>query len=314
MTTFGLSLPHYDGFFPDSSTRGARRTSAAIDVAVCAEDLGFEAVWVSDHLGLAVDGGPVRRSPDCWTLLAAIATETSTIRVGSLVSNASLRPPAILAHQVKTVLDLAGPRVDVGLGAGWNHDEYTTAGLAFPSVSKRLAAVRDTAAALRKATGDSMPPLWVGGKRSGILAVTAEISDGWNLAWDPDPCVFDVLQERLRALAQAAGRPTPRMSVGLTTVIGWDEADLRRRWEQLRQWVPGGYLDEADFEQWRARGLVGTVATVRARAVEWANRGVDHIVCAFGMPFGLFDAEQLDLAREALELEPRVVSSRLPAS
>jgi len=305
MTTFGLALPHYDGFFPDTSIAGARRTRAAISYAQRAEAIGFDEIWVSDHLGLNIDDGPARRSSDCWTLLAAIAAETRSIRLGSLVSNASLRPPALLAHQVATVLDLAGPRIDVGIGAGWNRDEYATAGLAFPSGPERLALVKGTAAELRRATGTAIPPLWIGGKRSGILTVAAEIADGWNFAWDPTPDQFRSRYARLGDLAGQTGRAVPQASVGLTTVVGRDERDLQRRWERLRRWVPGGHLDSVQFDEWRTRGLVGSVEEVSDRVHRWGQQGVDHIICAFGMPFGLFDDEQLDLAQKALGLAAR---------
>ncbi|MGH4020567.1 MAG: LLM class flavin-dependent oxidoreductase [Pseudonocardiaceae bacterium] len=104
MITFGLSLPHYDGLFSAGSTTGAVRTQAAFDYALRAEQTGFSQVWVSDHLWLDLDGER-RRSPDCWTLLAAIATRTQRIRLGSLVTAAPLREPALLAHQVATVAD-----------------------------------------------------------------------------------------------------------------------------------------------------------------------------------------------------------------
>ncbi|GAA1862413.1 LLM class flavin-dependent oxidoreductase [Myceligenerans crystallogenes] len=302
MTTYGLALPHYDGLFPDASTWGARRTQATLAYARRAEDLGFAEVWVSDHLTLTLDGGPRRRSPDCWTLLGAIAQRTDSIRLGSLVSNASLRPPALLAHQVATVIDLAGTRVDVGLGAGWNAQEYVSAGIAFPDAGERLAAVQRTADAVRQAAGEATPPLWIGGKRSGALAMAGKIGDGWNLAWDPNPAAFDTRRAQVNAAAEAAGRPAPRVSVGLTTLVGQDEPDLRRRWELLRRRVPDGYLDRVTFDQWRTKGLIGTVDDLSARARTWTDRDVDHIICAFGMPFALFDDDQLNLTRQALSI------------
>jgi alkanesulfonate monooxygenase SsuD/methylene tetrahydromethanopterin reductase-like flavin-dependent oxidoreductase (luciferase family) len=84
-------------------------------------------------------------------------------------------------------------------------------------------------------------------------------------------------------------------SIGLTTLVGENENDLRRRWDRLRRWAPGGYLDSIRFETWRQRGLVGTPKEIRRRVQQWQGVGVSHIVCAFGMPFGIFDDEQLGL-------------------
>ncbi|MGH3370144.1 MAG: LLM class flavin-dependent oxidoreductase, partial [Nocardioidaceae bacterium] len=86
MTTIGVTLPHYDGFFPDRDVKGAHRTSLALEYAHRIEAAGLHEVWVSDHLWLEVAPGDRRPSADCWTLLAAIAATTRTVRLGSLVT------------------------------------------------------------------------------------------------------------------------------------------------------------------------------------------------------------------------------------
>jgi alkanesulfonate monooxygenase SsuD/methylene tetrahydromethanopterin reductase-like flavin-dependent oxidoreductase (luciferase family) len=226
------------------------------------------------------------------------------IRIGSLVTPVTMRHPLLLTHQIATVLDLAGPRLDVGLGAGWNEAEFTSAGLPFPAAPVRLAAVKHTATLLRNELGDAAPPIWVGGKRSGILRVTGETTDGWNLAWDPTPADYT---RRLPTLLKHT-EPTKdttgfARSVGLTTAIGTHETDLHRQGKRLCRWAPGQYLERLGFERWRSQGLIGTPDEVRARFPAWESRGVDHIVCALGIPFGLFDADQLTLVSEVLRGE-----------
>jgi len=294
--TFGIALPHYDGLFPTQAVAGSERTHQALAYAHHAEEFGFHEVWVSDHLWLNL-AGTIRRSPDCWTLLATIAATTKKIRLGSLVTAAPLRAPAVLAHQVATVCDIVGDRLDVGLGAGWNEDEFTSGGIPFRSVPERLTSVKRSAEAIRSRLGSAAPPVWIGGKRSGILEVAGRVADGWNLAWDPTPEQYSTRWRMLGAAAAAAGRDSAVLtrSVGLTTVIGTGEADLYRRWEHLRAWVPGGHLDAVNFATWRQRGLIGTPNEVRQRLDMWAGLGVHHVVCTFGMPFGLFDDEQLAL-------------------
>ncbi|MEU9481224.1 LLM class flavin-dependent oxidoreductase [Streptomyces sp. NPDC048191] len=300
MITIGLALPHYDGFFPTPEVTKAHRTRKALAYAQRAEQSGLHQVWVSDHLWLDVAPQDRRHSPDCWTLLAAIAATTSRIRLGSLVTPAPLREPELLVHQIATVADLAGERLAIGLGAGWNPAEFTAAGRPFPAAADRLASVERTAALIRTELGPTSPPVWVGGKRSGILGVAARVADGWNLAWNPTPADYRRCLARLNAAQPSQRTSAPILrSVGLTTVIGTDEADLYQRWTKLRRWVPGGHLDGLPFDTWRSRGLIGTPDEVHNRLTAWENLGVDHVVCALGMPFGLFDDEQIDLLTAA---------------
>lgn len=298
MITLGLALPHYDGLFPDPNIAGSARTRAALAYAERAEAAGFHELWVSDHLWLDAGDGRRRRSPDCWTLLTALATVTQRIRLGSLVTAAPLREPALLTHQIATASDIAGPRIDVGLGAGWHAAEFEDANVHFPTSTQRLAAVEATANLLRTRLGSSAPPIWIGGKRSGILSVAGRVADGWNLAWDPSPDDFTRRLNTVLTTAEARNpdsRSTLLRSVGLTTVVGKDEDDLHRRWQRLRRWVPARHLDAVPFEAWRHRGLIGTPDEIRSRLLTWERLGVDHIVCAMGIPFGLFDDEQIEM-------------------
>jgi alkanesulfonate monooxygenase SsuD/methylene tetrahydromethanopterin reductase-like flavin-dependent oxidoreductase (luciferase family) len=298
----GTKLHVADSLPCESTVRGlsrVNRTQATLSTAHRAEEVGFHAVWVSDHLWLDVAPGDRRRSPDCWALLAALAATTDRIRIGSLVTAAPLRPPALLSHQVATVVDLAQGRLDVGLGAGWNTAEFTAAAIPFPDTASRLTLVEDIAQQIRTDLGPTAPPIWIGGKRSGILAVAGRIGDAWNLAWDPTP--EDFRRRLARLQERRATNSTPMLlSVGLTTVIATDEADLRQRWDRLQAWAPGDHVTRLGFDAWRRRGLIGTPDEVRARAAGWADLGVAHIVCALGMPFGLFEEKQIDLVAAAL--------------
>jgi len=295
MVTLGLALPHYDDVFPDPGVTGAARTRAALDYASMAERAGLHEIWVSDHLWLDMGDGARRASPDCWTLLAALAVTTQRIRIGSLVTPAPLRPSGLFAHQVSTVVDLAGDRLDIGLGAGWHAAEFDTAGVPFGSAEVRLAALESCIGRLRAKFGSACPPIWVGGKGSRTRALANRLADGWNLAWNPNP---EAVWRMFNLLVPDPCRSLPcevRISIGLTTVIATDEADLRRRWGRIRAWAPAGHFDRVNFRDWRATGLVGTVAEVSERLGAWAGLGVDHVVCASGMPFGMFDDEQIEL-------------------
>ena len=106
-------------------------------IARATEDLGFDAFFRSDHyLAMGVDGSP--GPTDAWTTLAGLARETSTIRLGTLMTSATFRLPGPLAIQVAQVDQMSGGRVELGLGAGWFEQEHTGYGIPFPETGERF--------------------------------------------------------------------------------------------------------------------------------------------------------------------------------
>ena len=102
-------------------------------IAQRAERLGFSAFFRSDHFLRMGDGDPLPGPTDAWTTLAGLARETSTIRLGTLVTSATFRHPGILAVQVAQVDAMSGGRVELGLGAGWFAEEHDAYGVPFPA-------------------------------------------------------------------------------------------------------------------------------------------------------------------------------------
>jgi probable F420-dependent oxidoreductase len=322
----GLALPHYDFSFPDGRPASFE---AVAGYAERADRDGWHELWVSDHFWLELTryGGPEGRkgTPECLTLLAALATRTSRARLGSLVLAAGFRPPALLAKMVATLDQVAGGRLDVGLGAGWHAEEFTENGLPFPPPGERLAVLEETIGVLRARLAEPPaafagrhvrveaapllpgpvqrpgPPIWVGGRGDRLLELVARAADGWNLVWSVVPEQYEQRLEVLRAACAAADRPFEqvRRSVGLTTLIGRDADDLVARWRRLQAWQPGGALRGVELRQWAEGRLVGTADEVLAQLRGWQERGVEQLVCAFAAaPFALFEDGQLDLAAE----------------
>ena len=96
-----------------------------------AEELGFDTVWISDHLLYRFADGTTRGPWEVWTLLSAIAASTSRIRLGPLVASTAFHAPAMLAKLAATVDEISGGRLIVGLGAGWNETEFRAFGFPF---------------------------------------------------------------------------------------------------------------------------------------------------------------------------------------
>src|SRR5438874_847477 len=110
-------------------------------MARCAEDGGFDGFFRADHYLSFTDayGDPGAPGPtDAWLTLAALARETSRIRLGTLVSSATFRPPGPLAIAVAQVDQMSDGRVELGLGAGWYEREHRAYGIGFPPVGTRF--------------------------------------------------------------------------------------------------------------------------------------------------------------------------------
>lgn len=106
------------------------RWSEVVDIAVAAEDCGFDSIWVGDHLLYRDDIGP--SGPwEAWTSLAALAQATSRVELGPLVAATSFHSPAMVAKMAATVDEISGGRLVLGLGAGWNQVEYDAFGFPF---------------------------------------------------------------------------------------------------------------------------------------------------------------------------------------
>jgi F420-dependent oxidoreductase-like protein len=132
---FGLHLPNYT--FP--GTPPGRLFDAVVEQARAAEDAGFSLVTVMDHLYQIQGVGPVTDPMlESWSTLAALARETSRVRLGTLVSGVTYRNPALLAKTATTLDVISGGRAILGLGAAWNDDEHAGFGFDFPPVRERM--------------------------------------------------------------------------------------------------------------------------------------------------------------------------------
>jgi alkanesulfonate monooxygenase SsuD/methylene tetrahydromethanopterin reductase-like flavin-dependent oxidoreductase (luciferase family) len=107
-------------------------------VAQECERLGFEAFFRSDHLQRIGDHEPGAGSPETWATLAGLARDTSSIRLGTMVTSATFRLPGMLAMTVATVDAMSGGRIELGLGAGWFEAEHKAFGVPFPPVGERF--------------------------------------------------------------------------------------------------------------------------------------------------------------------------------
>jgi alkanesulfonate monooxygenase SsuD/methylene tetrahydromethanopterin reductase-like flavin-dependent oxidoreductase (luciferase family) len=189
---FGLILPQ--GWREDLP---GRDFETMVGVARRAEELGFESIWLYDHLQTRV--GDPDALLECWTSLAALARETSRVRLGQIVTCALYRNPGLLAQMAATVDAASRGRVIVGLGAGWDEREYRDFGYGgeLPPIRERLAHLEHTLEVLRSRRGTA--PILVGGAGEKVLLrLVARYADACNFTDSFDPAFYAGKLEVLR--------------------------------------------------------------------------------------------------------------------
>jgi alkanesulfonate monooxygenase SsuD/methylene tetrahydromethanopterin reductase-like flavin-dependent oxidoreductase (luciferase family) len=299
-----------------------------VSLAACrdAQRLGFAGAFVFDHLWPI---GPDRTRPalECWTLLAALAAAAKPegsggprggapedregsgepqggapvgrdrFRVGTLVTRAGLRAPALVARMAATVGQAAGapPIVAVGRGDPVNRDENLAYGLPYPDAATRAADLEATVAALRgPQAGDPRPPVWVGGVGPVARELAGRLADAWN-GWGRTP---EELAGGLADVRQAAER------------AGRDPARVAGTWGGQVLVAPDRGEAEAALVRWRAgrqpaevaRVLAGDPETVMARLRALHDAGA---ACCVLAPVGAPGAGQRALLAAAAGLPRR---------
>ncbi|MDQ1439121.1 MAG: hypothetical protein QOK43_2750 [Acidimicrobiaceae bacterium] len=319
---FGLALPQYDFSVPGRD-RLDWPTLAAYGQR--AEQVGFHSLWLSDHIVWAIDRYGARpgnhEGYDPIPTLAALARLTTTARLGTLVLAAPIRPVTVLAKALTSLDHVSAGRLTVGIGAGWFGPDFELTDTPFPSPAQRLAdlgaaidqlkASFDRAAPPGAAPANAAPPnlpppvqqprppIWVGGRGPRLVQLAAAKADGWNTCWQWTP--QDYAPRAADALDLAPDPDRFALSVGLYTLVGEDEADLRRRFERLKATSPLGVVDPGTtLDEYRQGRLVGTVDQVREQVQAWADLGVTTLIACLGaVPFSVTDMDDLEVVAAA---------------
>jgi len=285
-----------------------------------AEQIGFDGFYCSDHyLQMSWKAGPSGGWPgptDAWTTLAGLARDTTTIRLGTLLSSATFRQPVPLAIIVAQVDAMSGGRAVLGLGAGWFSEEHEVQGIPLPPVAERFDRLEEQLAivtglwhtppgelfdfsgqhyvvrgspALPKPVQQPGPPIIIGGNgRRRTPALAARYGSEFNA-----PFVSAEAAGRLfvgaRSACEAAGRDPEslQLSAGVIVCCGANTQELARRAAAMG-------IDPAKPEE----GVVcGTPTEVIGRLAEWTAAGASHLYAE--VP-DLGDLEYLHLLAEVM--------------
>lgn len=272
------------GFSYDEQLAFARATERA----------GFDGFFRSDHFMRMGAGDPLPGPTDAWTTLAGLARETTRIRLGTLVSSATHRLPAVLAIQVAQVDEMSGGRIELGLGTGWFEQEHRAYGIPFPAkrfglFEEQLAVITGLWAtpvgetfgfdgehytltdspALPKPRQERVPIIVGGGGPRRTPAIAARYATEFNIGFRPEAEIGEAFA-RAREACERIGRDpaTLKLSVALPTIAGPDDRTLRRRAEATGR----------SLEEFRAADTIcGTALDIAAKVGRLVELGAQRI-------------------------------------
>lgn len=266
------------------------------EVVLECERLGFDSVWVYDHLQFTY--GPTL---ECWTAQAALAEATHNIRIGPLVTCNAFRYPAVLTKMAATVDMISKGRLNFGIGAGWHEDEAAACGIPFPRASIRIEMLDealqiikrlwtqdevifkgryyqlDKAISLPKPVQKPHPPILVGGEGEKMLRLIAKHANAWNTGFS-SPEGFREVNARLEKACKQTGRDRSEIENTFQSriVIAEKDEDAVKRAEEWREERKGS-VDDPDWKF----AVKGSPETCKRVLQTYVDVGVTHFTLLF---------------------------------
>jgi F420-dependent oxidoreductase-like protein len=305
----GLQIPNFS--YP--GVPEAQLFERISEIATTAEDVGFDSVWVMDHLyQIAMIGPPENAMLEAYSLLGALAARTSRARLGTMVSGVTYRNPALLAKIVTTLDVISSGRAILGIGAAWNEQEHDGYGFDFftarerferlteavqiarlmftqerPSFEGRYYTIHEALNVPRPVTPGG-PPILVGGSgEKWTLRLVAERADACNLFGDVETIrhKISVIEEHCAEIGRDPSEITKTRLGSL--VIGATDAEAEAK---LPAFAAGRNMD---VQRARAFATVGGPEAVAEQARAFLDAGLD------GLLFNMMDAHEIEPVRLA---------------
>jgi alkanesulfonate monooxygenase SsuD/methylene tetrahydromethanopterin reductase-like flavin-dependent oxidoreductase (luciferase family) len=284
MVRLGLFLPTIESLH---GPRWLPRWTELRELAHVAEEVGFDSLFVPDHLLMRASpywgftDGDSRGTWEAWTLLGALAEATSRIELGPYVSASSFRQPAVLAKMAATVDEISAGRLVLGLGTGSHQPEYTAFGFAWDHLVGRFEeALQVLVPLLRDGRVDFAgryysardcellprgpraggPPIWIAAFGPRMMRVAAHWADAFNTSWHTEPSALEQPFAALDGACRDVGRDPSTLARTIGTFVSVDEDPQ----------TPGRVARE---------GLRGTPDQIVDRLLGLAAAGAVHITC-----------------------------------
>lgn len=292
--TFGMFMPQ--GWKMELATiDGAEsKWQKAVEIAKLAEELGYDSLWVYDHVHNVPR--PANEAVfECWTTIAAISQLTSRIKLGQMVGCCSYRNPALLAKITSTVDVVSGGRLNWGIGAGWYENEYRSYGYEFPKPAQRIRMLEETVEIVKrmwteptatfkgehfevnraycdpKPLQQPHPPVLIGGGGEQLtLRVVAKHANCSNFGGNPEQFAHKV--EVLKSHCASVGRDFDEIQLTWSpeVFIRPTEDDVSSSRSRSQWGEPA--------ESWRAGNLVGTPEQVSEKLQAYVDLGLAGVM------------------------------------
>jgi alkanesulfonate monooxygenase SsuD/methylene tetrahydromethanopterin reductase-like flavin-dependent oxidoreductase (luciferase family) len=278
-------------------------------MATTAEALGYDSVWVGDHLLYRNPGEPPRGPWEAWTIMAALAAITERVQIGPLVACTSFHNPAMIAKKAATIDEVSGGRLILGLGAGWNAPEYAAFGYPY---DHRVSRFEEAFTVIRQLlrgeevdfTGEYYrvedclidppgprpegPPLMVGSGSPRMLDITMPYVQSWNAwyAWfDNQPANLAPWMQKVDEACERVGRDPAEVERTSAIYVGLSKGSGRR------------VMNEENEAVQPLRGSAESMADVLR---EFAGAGISHVQLVMD-PITVESIEEFAPALEALD-------------
>jgi len=294
MVRFGIQLCQ-----EEFSLDGLKKSSHIV------EDMGYDSAWLYDHF-YPMSSQTSKYILESWTVLPSLASETTRLRLGVLVTCNSYRFPSVLAKIAATADIMSEGRLEFGIGAGWYEDEYKAYGIPFPDVRTRIEQLAESLEIIKRIwTGEKAsfqgkhytikdlvsypkpvqkpyPPIWIGGKNARLLQITAQHADYANFA----SCSVDEYQQKLDVLRRQclkAGRNFGEIEKtwhGRVIIVD-EEEKLNREALKVKESSTNNEVRKLSLDEYLDKVIAGTPAQCVEKIRKYIDLGATYFIPHF---------------------------------